>query len=339
MEKIGEKIKRIRKEMGLSQENIHNQQSLVSQIESGRIATPTEGVLQEIAKRLETTFLYLIEGTDWKKETTTLKNNEMAFSPVIVDIDIDDLGNISWSHKYYPLYNERGKRNEYCPESGEKLIDKCGKCDRQVENVKQKYCIGCGKALFGSFSLPFYITELLGNRGVFDDYGACNDAIGILGKNADIYRELLVIFETVSKSEDIDSILNKFHQVSRSLGLSDSIRHKILNALNENIEIPEEIFNQISFYIQVTEAVQKKLRSVILSLAPPKIETIDNIKTKPSKSNADQIIEKFEDLETAHDKKDLINKLQSKIDLDVETEGTKGIEDERKEQRKRLWEL
>ena len=154
MEKIGEKIKRIRKEMGLSQENIHNQQSLVSQIESGRIATPTEGVLQEIAKRLETTFLFLIEGTDWKKDKTTLKNNEMAFSPVIVDIDIDDMGNISWSHKSYPLYNERGKRNEYCPESGEKLIDKCGKCDRQVENVKQKYCIGCGKALFGSFSLP-----------------------------------------------------------------------------------------------------------------------------------------------------------------------------------------
>ncbi len=169
MEKIGERIKHIRKNMCLSQENIHNQQSLVSQIESGRIANPTEGVLQEIAKNLETTFPLLIEDTDWKQETTTINNNEIAFSPVVFNINVDDKGNISWSHKSYPLYNEKGERNKYCPESGRKLIGKCRKCSRQVENVKQKYCFGCGKALFGSFSLPVNITDALGNRIAFDD--------------------------------------------------------------------------------------------------------------------------------------------------------------------------
>ena len=122
-ETIGEKIKRLRIEKGLTQDYVHHNQSQISQIESGRITNPDENTLLLIAKNMEITFDELIGGTTWVKPESTLKSKEIAFSPVIVDVEIDDSGNISWSHKSYPLYNEKGEKNEYCLETGQKLID------------------------------------------------------------------------------------------------------------------------------------------------------------------------------------------------------------------------
>ena len=168
-EQIGEKIRRLRKEKRLTQENLHHNQSQVALIEKGTkkggISNPTEDTLRIIAGNMDMTFESLIDETTWMKPESTLKSKEIAFSPVMVDVEIDDDGNISWSHKSYSLYNEKGEKAEYCLETGLKLIDSCENCGRQVENVKQEYCIGCGKALFSQFTLPSnFLFEAADNR-------------------------------------------------------------------------------------------------------------------------------------------------------------------------------
>ena len=61
LEKIGDKIKRIRKEKDLSQSNLHSNQSAVSQIEKGTIKMPTSSMLRIIAKNMDESFDELIE--------------------------------------------------------------------------------------------------------------------------------------------------------------------------------------------------------------------------------------------------------------------------------------
>ena len=87
---IGEKIKQLRKEMGLTQEYVHNNQSQISQIESGRISNPDENTLLIIAKKMEISFDELISDTNWVKPEKVSLGKELAFSPSKFDIEIDD---------------------------------------------------------------------------------------------------------------------------------------------------------------------------------------------------------------------------------------------------------
>ena len=131
-ETIGEKIFRIRNKMGLNQGNLHHNQAQVSLIEKGGDATkpggivnPDENTLRIIAGNMEITFDELIKGTSWVKPEMVFMGKEIAFSPAYFNINIDDLLNLQWSNRSFPLYNEKGEKNEYCPYSGLKLIDKC----------------------------------------------------------------------------------------------------------------------------------------------------------------------------------------------------------------------
>ena len=200
---IGEKIKRIRTEFGFSQDSIGNQ-GQISQIESGEISNPNKSTLKAIARRLDIPFEDLIDETNWENKSSVAMSEEIAFSPAVVDVEVDDDGNINWSHKIYPLQNEKGERNEYCLESGRKLITNCGECGRQVENAKQKYCIGCGVALFPKFHIPGIVYEYIEDRYVFDDYTPCNEVIGILGNLLSTYIEILDSVETFSGIEILD---------------------------------------------------------------------------------------------------------------------------------------
>ena len=86
-ETIGEKIKRLRKEMGLTQSNIHHNQSQVALIEKGTkkggISNPEENTLRTIAQNMEMTFDELISDTTWEKPEAALIGKEMVFSPSI----------------------------------------------------------------------------------------------------------------------------------------------------------------------------------------------------------------------------------------------------------------
>ena len=105
-ETIGEKIKRLRIEKGLTQDYVHHNQSQISQIESGRITNPDENTLLLIAKNMEITFDELIKGTSWVKPEAAYIGKEIAISPNEINVEVDGKGNIDWSYRQYPLYND-----------------------------------------------------------------------------------------------------------------------------------------------------------------------------------------------------------------------------------------
>ena len=152
MEKIGEKIKRIRKANGWSQDAVlPEHQSLVSQIEKGSgkggIMNPGRGTLEKIAKNMEMTFNELIEDTDWDPTKETFSTNEYAFSTTEATVKLEESGEMIIIMKSYPRYNEKGEENKYSPENGRRLVTKCEPCERSIESPTQRYCMSCGNPL------------------------------------------------------------------------------------------------------------------------------------------------------------------------------------------------
>ncbi len=77
---IGQKIKQIRKEKSLSQENVYpSNQSLVSQIEKGVNKNPTEQTLRIMADNMDMSFDELIEGTEWELPRNVTKKVSIPF--------------------------------------------------------------------------------------------------------------------------------------------------------------------------------------------------------------------------------------------------------------------
>jgi hypothetical protein len=226
-------------------------------------------VLHEIAQNLGTTFLSLVDDTDWKAEPT-IKSKEIAFSPVMVDVEIDDDGNISWSHKSYSLYNEKGEKAEYCLETGLKLIDSCENCSRQVENVKQEYCIGCGKALFSQFTLPSnFLIEAADNRiprSWYDCVFAINDISNSLATSV----EIIGYIKMLPNVTDTDQKKMFIERIKRYA--NEPMKLEIEIALNKKKPIPDHVSNHFKFWIQVEKEQLKKLKSVISGLKEPSEE-------------------------------------------------------------------
>ena len=147
---IGKKIKKLRTEKQYSQESIYPKNpSQVSLIESGKIKNPAEFIIRAIAKNLETTFEVLISGTDWHSSKGILGNQEgYAFSPNDYDLEIDDKsGKINILFKSYPVYNEKGEKNKFCPDTGKELVVSCSHCDRSIDKTGVQFCMGCGRPL------------------------------------------------------------------------------------------------------------------------------------------------------------------------------------------------
>ncbi len=276
-ETIGEKIFRIRNKMGLNQSNIHHNQAQISLIEkggdvnkAGGIVNPDENTLRIIAENMDMTFEELIDETTWVKPESTLKSKEIAFSPVMVDVEIDDDGNISWSHKSYSLYNEKGEKAEYCLETGLKLIDSCENCGRQVENVKQEYCIGCGKALFSQFTLPSnFLIEAADNRiprSWYDCVFAINDISNSLATSV----EIIGYIKMLPNVTDTDQKKMFIERIKRYA--NEPMKLEIEIALNKKKPIPDHVSNHFKFWIQVEKEQLKKLKSVISGLKEPSEE-------------------------------------------------------------------
>jgi len=228
IETIGEKIKRLRKEMNLTQENIHHNQAQVSLIEKGKISNPDETTLRIIAKGLDTTLDNLIEETDWVKPEDRFLGKEIAVSPNDLNVEVDNKGNIEWTYKVYPLYNEKNERNEYCPTFGNKLIYKCNKCQRQIEDGSHIHCLGCGKKLLPEFYLSRNLSDIMQPGSWVDYHESLNTA-------ADI-------------SHEIDKYEKGLYQFNEQIGdLSSS---------------DKKTQQRVRFEIQIFKAVRRKLRLV-----------------------------------------------------------------------------
>ena len=160
MKTIGKKINEIRTKKKWSQASIYpNNQSLISQIESGDIKNPNEGTLRQIAKNLEMSFDELIDGTDWNRNMTKDKKTEYAMSWADPIVTLEQSGEIKIKMKSYPRYNNSGDENKYCPKSGETMIAGCSICGRAIESSEQIYCMGCGNSIYDAF-YKYFKTEL-----------------------------------------------------------------------------------------------------------------------------------------------------------------------------------
>jgi len=315
IENIGQKIKRVRKEMNLTQDNVHHNQSQISQIESGRINNPDENTLEIIAANLKLTLDELIENTGWEKPESPVINTDLGFSPVMVDVELDDTGNITWAHKTYPMYNSKGEKNEFCPKSGMKLITHCEQCERQVEDTVQEYCYSCGYNLFGKIEILDTITEIIDDNLIFTDQDICANAIGALGyERMKINRALnkTLMWELTQRRlrkikhaiEDQKNLVEKIeHQmkenskknkklkdkeVSRSLAESKAllkdIKVGIVNKekeLEELERIPHPGIDQAIYWrfnLQIVDSAIKKLKGIVNSLELPPPITIEETK-------------------------------------------------------------
>ena len=357
-ETIGEKIKRLRKEMGLTQENVHNNQSQISQIESGRITNPDENTLLLIAKNMEITFDELIKGTSWVKPEMVFMGKEIAFSPAYFNINIDDLLNLQWSNRSFPLYNEKGEKNEYCPYSGFKLIDKCEKCGRSVEKTDQSHCFGCGELLSFEYALPAFLSEILSDHNTISIYEVCQNSINDIDTAMIKNKELLQWIEVIEKSENPKEMVKKWESLQpkvvrriERLGYTtkdERILEYVISEAKKGNKPGNQSYCLVSFIIQVCEAAIKKLKSVIKDLNPPtRDELIENeryefksnllldvaVKFEKSLSDPSITIDPFaliammKDLSSDEDIEEVLSNLKPKIDSNTKSENENISED------------
>ena len=163
-EKIGEKIKRIRKETNpeIQQANLYSNQSAVSQVENGRIM-PTPSLLRNFvrgfaAHGVDISFEELIENTTWKPVAESRTDAEYAISQTQVDVKIEDWGEIKTTRKYYDAYDKHGVARKYDPETGFRMMTNCKGCNSPISKPDQQFCFSCGKNIFGSFGNWFKET-------------------------------------------------------------------------------------------------------------------------------------------------------------------------------------
>ena len=162
MEKIGQKIKRIRQEKGFTQLSIYPEnQSLIAQIEGKNYkSNPTSGTLTNIAKGLEISFSDLIKDTDWKEVSPRLNRDEFSISEMNFDVSMESNGTIKVIFEEYPRYDTDGEQNRFCPTSGFELVTKCKACGKKFLNSSQVFCMGCGERLFFKYEQHFDELEI-----------------------------------------------------------------------------------------------------------------------------------------------------------------------------------
>ena len=81
MEKLGKKIRRLRKEADKYQKELLDNQSAVAQIENGSNLNPKRARIKEIAINLGTTIEELVKDTDWKETNVVKKLSERGIRP------------------------------------------------------------------------------------------------------------------------------------------------------------------------------------------------------------------------------------------------------------------
>lgn len=266
MEKLNEKIKRLRLEKELSQENIHHQQSVISQIENGRISNPTENVLREIAEKLEITFESLVNDTDWKPESFNKNISEWAISPSELRVTMDNNGNWNYTYVSYPVKNSTGEVNKFSPMTGEPLISKCGNCNRNIIKPEQRYCMNCGREIIPIYPIYHGITEPMSSENLLYEDGI-ESTIHQLLEFSDILTELKgflhkqqIIINSMTKKGDLSIESSNKLKMELKKELDDPLLRLSLLKVDHydlTFELPD---------IDLSEFVMKKINKITFNL-------------------------------------------------------------------------
>jgi transcriptional regulator with XRE-family HTH domain len=147
MEKLGERIKKLRIEKGIKQSALGNQ-SAISSIERSNYENPTAEILRTIAENLEMSFDELTKGTDWS--APKIENNEgrFGYSELDFSMTIQKNGKIDIQYKKYPRFDSNGMENRFCPKTSTPLLFNCKNCSKPIQSIDQIFCMGCGKKIF-----------------------------------------------------------------------------------------------------------------------------------------------------------------------------------------------
>ena len=148
MEKLGLRIKRLRKEKGVKQSFLHDNQSAVSQIERGFNEKPSPELLRKVAENLEVTFEELVKGTSWSAPKDSNSEGKYGYSELDFELTLNDAGKITIEHKRYPKYDSNGLENRFCPRTSSALIFNCKSCKKPIQSNQQVFCMGCGTKIF-----------------------------------------------------------------------------------------------------------------------------------------------------------------------------------------------
>lgn len=147
MEKLGERIKKLRIEKGIKQSALGNQ-SAISSIERSNYENPTAEILRTIAENLEISFDELTKGTDWSAPKTENNEGRFGYSELDFNLSIQKNGKIDIQYKKYLKFDSNGLENRFCPKTSIPLLYNCKNCSKPIQSINQIFCMGCGKKIF-----------------------------------------------------------------------------------------------------------------------------------------------------------------------------------------------
>ena len=298
--KIGEKIKKIRKENGWSQEAISSSagcsQSTIASIEKDNM-NPSEKSVRALADALETYYDDLIEGTDWKSDDKKNDRTSYAISISEVKVSIDDKGRWDYQNYYYPIKDGDDKENKFSPISGHALIYQCEDCKRSINRPEQKYCMGCGKNLIPDFQVFPEIKEMMSKYPYMKESKAAEALLELLVDMSAYYENLLnrvKTFQHINTNPPNDAERKSIEKTAKSLGMSDevnfdSMKKNIVGLLNElsdrNINMVdydfdykktnyEEIIKKLEFNICIADGLARNMYLFIDKNASEGFESI-----------------------------------------------------------------
>ena len=165
MEKLGLRIKRLRKEKGVKQSFLYDNQSAISQIERGFNDNPGAELLREVAKNLDITFDELVKGTNWSSQKESNSEGKYGYSELDFDLSLNESGKINVEHKRYLKHDSNGLENRFCPRTSTPLVFNCKYCQKPIQSNQQIYCMGCGKKIFQK-QIYETMDECLSDMGV-----------------------------------------------------------------------------------------------------------------------------------------------------------------------------
>ena len=239
---IGQKIKQIRKEKSLSQQNVYpSNQSLVSQIEKGVNKNPTEQTLRIMADNMDMSFDELIEGTEWELPRNVTRKSEYAFSQTECVVTIDDSGEIITKMKSYPLKEDSGEENKFDPDTGYKLISECTNCKRAIQQLNQAHCFGCGVKLFNDYS---WFQE------IFTTYEYINYNNEIIPRGN--INEFLDDMDGIDRREYLETLYTRNLEINYRITRSLSFLLDRLMKINALID-PDERYSKDRSYNKTTD--------------------------------------------------------------------------------------
>ena len=219
------------------------------------------------------TFEELIEGTTWEDRKVEDSVAEFALSPSLLEITIDDEFDLDINHKAYPLYGKSGEKNEYCPETGEKLIFECSKCGRKVDNPDQKFCMGCGEPYFENITVPKIVQETIDNPTSFVDISSIYNEINFLSDHLRDYKKKIGVLmkkeqRTELKAEEMYSIqiIEFVKNHLRNLFISDKSHKEPISDEAIKTELLKQAAMRITEKMDTNEFSLEKLLKLINDL-------------------------------------------------------------------------